>query len=211
LEQFVQDLAFWIYPAIFILMWLENAGLPLPSQTVALIAAAFAGQGKLDVWLVGTAAFSGGFLGYTTGYWLGWRGGRKLVERYGKYVFITPKRFALAEKAFYKHGNKAVFFGRYLPFLCMWAGNLAGIAKIEWRKFLIINFFGTLVWAIYQTTLGYIFGRSWDMLARATNNVGLTIAIVIGLIVLFVIVKKIVKSRQPRRPQDIPSANADEA
>lgn len=204
MEQFVQSLGLWIYIAIFILMWLENAGLPLPSQTIVLIAAAFAGQGKLDVWLVGLAAFAGGFLGYTSGYWVGLHGGRKLIDRYGKYVFITPKRFALAEKAFYKHGNKAVFFGRYLPFLCMWAGNLAGIARINWHKFLIINLIGTLVWAIYQTTLGYVFGRSWDMLTQATNNVGLTIAVVVAIITLFVVIKKWLKSRQPRRPQEIP-------
>jgi membrane protein DedA with SNARE-associated domain len=205
-EQFVQSLGVWIYIAVFVLMWLENAGLPLPSQTVALIAAAFAGQGKLDIWAVALCTFAGGFLGYTTGYWLGLHGGRKLVERYGKFVFVTPKRFALAEKAFYKHGHKAIFFGRYLPFLCMWAGNLAGIARLNWHKFLAINLIGTFVWTIYQITLGYVFGRSWEMLAQATNNVGLTIALAVSLVGLFIIGKKLLKlkSRQPRRPQELP-------
>jgi membrane protein DedA with SNARE-associated domain len=124
---------------------------------------------------------AGGVIGGLLGYWIGLKGGRKLVEKYGRYLFITPERFAKAEALFQKHGAKAIFFGRYLPAICVWGSNLSGIARFPFARFFIANFLGMLLWSTTQLTLGYVGGRSFETLVQLMN--GFVILVVGGLVV----------------------------
>jgi len=180
-EQLVQNLAAWSYVAVFLAVLLEGVGLPLPSLTFALVMAALAGQGQLNFWLVYILTVAGGIIGGVLGYWIGLKGGRKLVEKYGRFLFITPERFTRAEALSQKHGTKAIFFGRYLPAICVWGSNLSGIARLPFGRFFIANLLGMLLWSTTQLTLGYVGGRSFETLVQLMN--GFVLLVVGGLII----------------------------
>lgn len=196
MDSLIQTLSIWSYLLVFAIIFAESAGLPLPGFSVAMMAAALAGQGQLSFWLIYPLTVIASTLGGMSGYWIGVRGGRNLITRYGRYVLITPQRFNSAEKLFHKHGDKAVLFGRYLPILCFMAGILSGIAHLPYRRFFIYNLAGALLWSTSHLTLGFVFGRSLDVLHRVFNNFFLAV-IVIGLIVgLVVVVRRKLQNRR---------------
>jgi membrane protein DedA with SNARE-associated domain len=177
----INSLSIWSYFFLFGIIFFECAGMPLPGFSVALLAAALAGQGRLSFWLVFGATLVAATLGGMAGYLVGIHGGRSLIERYGRYVFITPHRFTTAEQLFQKHGNKAVLLGRFFPLLCFLAGIISGITRLPYRRFLVYNFVGALLWCT-QLILGYFFGRSLHMLSKIFNNFFIAL-IILGLIV----------------------------
>jgi membrane protein DedA with SNARE-associated domain len=119
------------------------------------------------------------------GYWLGLKGGRKLLLKYGKYALITPSRFALAEAAFQKHGAKGVYFRCYLPLICIWGCNLAGMAKIPFRRFMFANVGGLLLWSSTNLTLGFFLGRSFETMLKVMNGAIVIVAVVVILGAVF--------------------------
>ncbi len=203
-EQLVQNLAAWSYVAVFLAVLLEGVGIPLPSLTFALVMAALAGQGQLNFWLVYILTVAGGVIGGLLGYWIGLKGGRKLVEKYGRYMLITPERFAKAEALFQKHGTKAIFFGRYLPAICVWGSNLSGIARFPFVRFFISNLLGMILWSTTQLTLGYVGGRSFETLVQLMN--GFVLLIVGGLLVGGILIYYYNRRRSQSRLQAAPLA-----
>jgi membrane protein DedA with SNARE-associated domain len=168
-----------------------------------MMGAALAGTQQFNIWLVFLATASGAVLGGMLGYWVGMKGGRALLLRYGRYVLITPPRFNQAEQLFQKHGNKAVLFGRYLPVLCFMAGVLSGIARLSYRRFFAYNLAGALLWCATHLTLGFVSGRSLHLLIKTMNNTITVVAVVaVAGIVIFAIGRKL-RTRRPRLSQPI--------
>lgn len=203
MEALIQSLAAWSYLLIFGLVFFEALGMPLPGYSVALIAAALAGHGQLSIWIVVpvtlVAAVTGGMVGYTVGA----KGGRTFIERYGRYAFITPRRFQSAEYYFHKHGDKAVLLGRYLPFLCFLAGVLAGIARLPYRKFLVANLIGAILWCSSHLTLGFVFGRSLQVVLDTFNNVFQVGAVLAVVLFIGFMVRRKLRTRAPARPMQL--------
>jgi membrane protein DedA with SNARE-associated domain len=181
LEALLDSVAAWswlVYGIIFMALFIESIGLPIPGLTVALTGAALAGQGRLDFWLVFGLTVLGGTLGGLIGYWVGLTGGRHFIGRWGKYILITPPRLALGEQYFNRHGPKVLLAARYLPVLCFGSGLLSGMTVLPYRRFFIFNILSIALWSSTHLTLAFFFGRSLDTLM---NNIGLAMVVVVGL------------------------------
>ncbi|MBX6762845.1 MAG: DedA family protein [Rubrobacteraceae bacterium] len=147
------------YPGIAIIVGLESTGLPLPGETTLLGASYLASTGRFSLPLVIGSAALGAILGDSLGYLIGYKGGRKLLERYGRWVGITPEKLGQADRYFERHGAKTVFFGRFIAVLRVLAGPLAGASRMPYRRFLLANVTGSITWASTMGVLAYFFGK----------------------------------------------------
>src|SRR2546427_7393102 len=183
------------YPAVAIFIMIESSGIPFPGETMLLLASFYAAVShQLQIPVVIACAAFGAIIGDNIGYLIGRTGGRAFIVRYGKYVFIKPEHLALAEAYFAKHGNKTVFFGRFIALLRAWAAFLAGVNHMYWRTFLFYNAAGGIVWAMIYGTLGYIAGRFFhdnfaqvERLATTLGWLGTGFIVVAVLTVLIVL------------------------
>jgi membrane protein DedA with SNARE-associated domain len=184
LEALLDSVMAWswlVYSFIFLAMFIESIGLPIPGLTVALAGAALAGQARLEFWLVFSLTILGGTLGGLVSYWIGCTGGRRFMGRWGKYFLITPDRLALGEQYFNRHGPKILLAARYLPLLCFWSGLLSGLTRLSYRRFFLYNILSISLWSSTHLTLGYLFGRNLDTLLQVFNNLGLAMVGIIAL------------------------------
>jgi membrane protein DedA with SNARE-associated domain len=148
----------WGYLAVAGVIGVESFGVPAPGQTIMVAAAIYAGAGRLNVVAVAAIAFVAAVLGDNIGYWIGVRGGRRIVHRFGKYVLITPERLERAEKFFARRGNRIVVVARFIDGLRQLNGVIAGITAMPWRTFLIYNAIGAALWVGWWTTISYLLG-----------------------------------------------------
>lgn len=151
----------------------ESMGLPLPGETMLLLAAAYAGAGHLSVWGVILAAAAGAIVGDSLGYTIGKRGGRALLNRYGRRLRIKEHHLARAEEFFARYGDKVVFFGRFIAVLRVFSAFLAGVHRMPYRRFLLYNAAGGILWAVSLGWLGAAFGSQWPRLERWAGRAGL--------------------------------------
>jgi membrane protein DedA with SNARE-associated domain len=177
------------YPAVTLFIMIESSGIPFPGETMLLLAAFFAAtSNQLAIPIVIACAALGAIIGDNLGYLAGRTGGRALALRYGKYIFLKPHHLDYAGKFFEKHGDKTVFFGRFVAVLRAWAAFLAGINHMPWRKFLIYNAAGGIVWAIVYGTLGFVAGRFFRDNFAAVERIARTLGwIGAGLVVAFAV------------------------
>lgn len=147
------------YWAVFVGIALENTGIPLPGETITITGGFFAGSGELNYWLVLVSAIAGAVLGDNFGYWIGRKGGWPFILRVGKVFRLEEKQIELAREQFGKNAVKAVFFGRFVTLLRIFAGPMAGIARMPYQKFLWCNLGGATVWASIIVTLAYFLGK----------------------------------------------------
>jgi membrane protein DedA with SNARE-associated domain/membrane-associated phospholipid phosphatase len=169
------------YPIVFFGVMLENAGIPIPGETILLAAGFFASHGQFSLPLVILIAAAGAVVGDNLGYLAGRRLGRPLVERYGRYFWLTPGRIEAGERFFERHGNKAILIARFVSGVRVFAAVFAGMSRMPWRTFLIYNASGALLWATAISLLGYFFGNSWQLIEQWVGRAGLFIA---GIIIV---------------------------
>jgi len=179
-----REWGYWTVPAVLLL---ENAGVPVPGETVLLFASFLAyDEGELRLpylILLGIAACT---LGDNLGYLLGHRGGRRLLERYQHIFRIRDRTIRRGERLFARHGNVTIFFARFVFGMRIIAGPLAGVLRMPWRQFVIFNFLGASLWVTIVSLVGYFFGSEWDTLVKVMGRVNLIIAIVVLLVLVFV-------------------------
>ncbi len=168
---------------------LENAGIPLPGETVLLAAGFFASEGHFSLLAVMALGAVGAMLGDNIGYFVGKRAGRPLLDRYGRYLFVSPPRIASLEAFFAHHGPNAVLIGRFVSGFRVFIALFAGVSRMRWRVFLVYNAAGAVLWASAITSLGYFFGQSWALLDRWMGRVAMiaigTVAVGLLLFVSF--------------------------
>jgi membrane protein DedA with SNARE-associated domain len=168
------------YWAVAALLLLEGAGLPLPGETILLLASFLAySQHELQLpWVivVGTVASA---LGGEIGFALGQRGGRPLIERYRHVFSIRSETVERGDRLFERYGAAAVFLGRFLFGMRVLASLLAGALHMPWRKFVLFNFLGAAVWVSAICGAGYLFGGHWGRLAHDLRRVDLLVGIVV--------------------------------
>jgi membrane protein DedA with SNARE-associated domain len=173
----------WGYWTVVIALLLENAGVPVPGETILLFASFLAySEQELRlpyIILVGTIACT---LGDNIGYAIGHRGGRPLLERY-RHIFRIPQRtIERGERLFARYGSVTVFFARFVFGMRIIAGPLAGVLRMPWKQFAIFNFLGAATWVTVISLVGFLFGGEWNQLMRILRRVNL------GVLVFFVVV-----------------------
>jgi membrane protein DedA with SNARE-associated domain len=183
------------YPAVTLFIMIESAGIPFPGETMLLLASFYAAiDQQLHLPIIIACAALGAIVGDNLGYLVGRTGGRAFVDRFGRYIFLQPKHIDRAEKFFAKHGDKTVFFGRFIAILRAWAAFLAGVNHMRWRTFLVYNAAGGILWAIIYGSLGYFAGRflhdnfaEVERLARTLGwiGAGLAVVVVVAAFVIF--------------------------
>jgi membrane-associated protein len=168
------------YWAVAVGLLLENAGVPMPGETILLLASFLAySERELQLaWIipVGTIAAT---LGDNLGYALGYFGGRPLLDRYQSIFRVRPNTLARGESLFARFGAFTVFFARFIFGMRVIAGPLAGVLRMPWRKFLVFNFLGAAVWVAAISGAGYLFGRHWERLEQNANRFDLGTAILV--------------------------------
>jgi membrane protein DedA with SNARE-associated domain len=149
------------YAAVFIIVMLESAGVPLPGETILISAAAFAGhRHALQPGYIIAAAAGGAILGDNIGFWVGREFGTTLLTRWGDHIGLDARKRKLGQYLFSRHGGKIVFFGRFVALLRAFAALLAGVNRVPPVRFFIFNAAGGIVWATLFGTGGYLLGES---------------------------------------------------
>lgn len=166
------------YLAIFVVVGMESAGVPMPGETILVAAAILAGQGALHLWGVIAAAAAGAILGDNCGYWVGREFGFRIAYRYGRYVNLDERRLKLGQYLFLKHGGKIVFFGRFVAVLRAFAAFLAGVNRFNWERFFLFNAAGGVVWASIFGLGGYVLGRAFEDYAKPVGVAALIVAVI---------------------------------
>ncbi len=180
------------------LVFLEDFGVPVPGETVLIIAAVYAGTGRLNVWLVALIGFCAAILGDNVGFAIGHFGGRPLAERFGKYVFLTPERLDKTATFFDRHGGKVIVIARFVEGLRQANGIIAGITGMHWRKFVPFNMLGAALWVGVWVSIGYFSGSHIDSIYRAATRYELFFGIAVGLVILAWVVHRVWKIRRER-------------
>ena len=166
------------YYAIFVIVALESAGVPMPGETALVTAAIFAGQGVLDIkWVIASAAVAA-IIGDNAGYWVGREFGFPLVLKYGRYIRLDEPRLKLGQYMFQRHGGKIVFFGRFVAVLRAFAALLAGINRLAWPRFFLFNALGGIVWATIFGIGGFMLGHAFEHYAKPVGIAALICAII---------------------------------
>src|SRR5207253_10890323 len=166
------------YPLLFAIVAGESSGVPLPGETALITAAVLASRGKLQIELVIVLAGAGAILGDNIGYLIGRKGGRWLLERPGRFQRQRHEVLAVGEPFFERHGPKAVFLGRFLLGLRVWASWLAGATRMHWRSFLFWNAAGGICWATAVGLIAYFLGQSATNALETFGLYGLIAALV---------------------------------
>lgn len=178
----------WGYLAVFVLMVLESACIPIPSEITMPFGGLLAAEGELNLWLVGLVGALANLVGSWIAYGVGATGGRAFVMRFGRYVRLKPHDLDRAEEWFKRYGDKAVFWSRLLPVVRTFISLPAGIARMELVRFSIYSFLGSLPWSLGLAYGGYALGRNWEKLSDNIEIVayGIIGLIIVGAVFLFI-------------------------
>ncbi|MFD5752163.1 DedA family protein [Streptomyces sp. NPDC127033] len=202
-----------IYILVGVVIGLESLGIPLPGEIVLVSSALLASQhGEINPYILGACATAGAIIGDSIGYAIGRKGGRPLLAWLGAKF---PKHFgedqiAMAERSFEKWGMWAVFFGRFVALLRIFAGPLAGVLRMPYWKFLIANVLGGIVWAGGTTAVVYSVGVVAEAWLKRFSWLGLVLAVLIGITSMLVLKSRAKKAgEQARKARAAASAEPD--
>ncbi|MDZ8109206.1 MAG: DedA family protein [Nostoc sp. DedQUE12a] len=156
IQQVAHNYGYW---AIFLGILLENLGIPVPGETVTLVGGFLAGSDELNFWLVLGDAIMGAVIGGVCGYWVGRASGWSFLVKVGSIFRISEVRLLNIKEQFSQNSAKAVFVGRFLALLRVFAAPLAGVAEMPFRKFFLYNFLGAIAWASLMVTLAFFAGK----------------------------------------------------
>ncbi|VEP12910.1 conserved membrane hypothetical protein [Hyella patelloides LEGE 07179] len=155
-QELARQYGYW---AIFLGIAIENTGIPLPGETITIVGGFLAGSGELGYWGVLGSAIAGAVLGDSFGYWVGKTGGWQFLLRVGRIFRLEEEKLNIAKEKYAQNAAKAVFFGRFITLLRIFAGPLAGITQMPYKKFLLYNIGGATVWATVIVSLSFFLGR----------------------------------------------------
>src|SRR5512132_4124909 len=150
------------YSGIVLLMAIESACIPLPSEIIMPFSGYLVSTGQMNLWAVGVAGAVGCVLGSLVAYWVGMYGGRPLIEKYGRYVLVSRHDLDMADRWFSKHGEITVFVSRLLPAIRTFIAFPAGVARMNLKRFIIYTFAGSLPWCIALAYVGQKLGEKWN-------------------------------------------------
>ena len=172
------------YAGVVLLMAIESACIPLPSEVIMPFSGYLVYTGRFNLFWVSTAGALGCNLGSVVAYYVGYYGGRPLVERYGRYIFLSEKELHWADRFFEKWGDWAVFVSRLLPVVRTFIALPAGIAKMRQVRFHVFTFVGSWPWCFVLAWIGMRLGEQWDKDPRLKAWFHRFDAVILGIIVL---------------------------
>jgi membrane protein DedA with SNARE-associated domain len=193
--------------AVFALVLIEDFGIPVPGETVLIAASIYGGSGRLNIVAVGVVAFVAAIGGDNIGYAIGRFGGRELVERWGKYIFLTSERLEKAEHFFARHGGKIITIARFIEGLRQANGIIAGLTKMHWLRFLAFNALGAALWVGTWVSIGYFAGQHIDTLYNDITRYSLYLLIAAVVLVAFLFLRRLRKQRAKARPVQADTAD----
>jgi len=181
-QEIARQYGYW---AVFIGIALENTGIPLPGETITIVGGFLAGNKELNFWGVLLSAIAGAVIGDNFGYWIGKIGGWQFLLQISKLFRIPEDKLELTRDKYSKNAAQAVFWGRFVTLLRIFAGPLAGITNMPYRKFLLYNFGGATVWALTIVSLSYFLGQilSLEQIISWIAQAGIALFIVVILII----------------------------
>ena len=191
----------WGFLAVGGLIFLEDFGVPAPGETVLIAASVYAGAGRMNIAAVALIAFAAAVLGDNVGYAIGRFGGRALVLRFGKYVFLAGARLDRAEAFFTRHGGKIVTVARFIEGLRQANGIIAGLTRMPWPRFLLFNALGAAIWVGTWASVGYLAGNHITTIYDQANRYSLYALAAIAVLIIALVV------RHQRRHHASPSNN----
>jgi membrane protein DedA with SNARE-associated domain len=198
LEQFVIPFIEHLYSqagylGVVLAMAIESACIPLPSEIIMPMAGWMVYRGVFDLWVVAVVATAGNTLGSSLAYWVGYLGGRPLVERYGRYILISTHDLEVADRWFARYGEAAVFFGRLLPVVRTFISFPAGVAHMSFGRFLIYSILGAFPWVLALAYAGELMGDNWVVVREVLKNFDYPITAVIVAGVAYYIYRHVKK------------------
>ena len=182
-QAFLTFIDSWGYFAVAILMAMENACIPVPSELILGFAGYLVSAERMTFTGAIIAGMIGGMAGSIFAYVVGATGGRKFVDKYGKYFFIKKSHVDLAQKWFDKYGIRAVFFSRMLPVVRTFISLPAGFARVNFKQFLFYTFAGSLPWTALILYAGVLLGDNWEYLLEIGHELSIAF-IVVSLIII---------------------------
>jgi membrane-associated protein len=179
LRNLIAEYGYWAVGAALLL---ENTGIPVPGETILLLASFLAySRDELRlpyIILIGVCAAT---LGDNIGFAIGYRGGRPLLDRYRDVFRIKRETIERGENLFRQYGDYTIFFARFIFGLRVIAGPLAGVLRMSWKRFAVFNFLGALLWVTVISWVGYKFGKHWDLLMDYTERLNILILVAVGI------------------------------
>jgi len=172
------------YPGIVVLMGIESAAIPLPSEVIMPFSGFLVSEGRFSLHGIALAGAIGSVLGSWVTYWIGYYGGRPLIRKYGRYVLITEHDLELVDRFFEKFGNLATFIGRMLPIIRTYISIPAGISRVKFWQFTLAAFVGSYVWSLFLGWIGVRLGENWESIRAYFRQVDwiIVLIILVGLV-----------------------------
>jgi membrane protein DedA with SNARE-associated domain len=181
MEKFYPLIEQYGYLIVLFGVMLGTTGIPFPSAAILLAAGVLIQQGHLDLADAIVFGILGALIGNQIGYWVGHKGGRPFVLKWGHYVKLTPERLARVEQLFVRYGGKAVFAARFFSVSRMLEALVAGISRMHWGTFLFYSALGGAVWVTAVVLVGYFFGQSWSSTQHSSGRAPLLLALLQGV------------------------------
>ena len=188
-QAFLTFIDSWGYFAVAILMAMENACIPVPSELILGFAGYLVSAERMTFTGAMIAGMIGGMAGSIFAYAVGATGGRKFVDKYGKYFFIKKSHVDLAQKWFDKYGIRAVFFSRMLPVVRTFISLPAGFARVNFKQFLFYTFAGSLPWTALILYAGILLGDNWEYLLEIGHEFSVAFIVVSVIIIAWLYFK----------------------
>ena len=194
-QSFLEIVVFWVmgvistlgYPGIFLLMTLESALIPIPSEIIMPFSGFLVSEGRFSLWAIALTGAFGNLVGSWIAYALGFYGEkalvRKLIIKYGKFVLLTEDEFDSSLRLFNKYGQWVAAIARILPAVRTVISLPAGIAKLELWKFSALTFFGSLIWSFFLGYIGLILGENWQIIRPYFRKFDL---VIVTIFIIFV-------------------------
>jgi membrane protein DedA with SNARE-associated domain len=187
------------YPVLMLVVAIEALGVPLPGETAVIFAGLAASSGRLSIVLVIVCASAAAIIGDNIGFQIGRRGGRTLLKRPGRFYDERQRVLAVGDPFFERHGPKAVFFGRWIAGLRVWASWLAGASSMRWRPFLLWNALGGISWATSVSLAAYFGGKTVEHVIGDIGLYGLIAAAVLLTLAAAILLRRQRAARRARK------------
>jgi membrane protein DedA with SNARE-associated domain len=199
------------YPGLFLLVMIESTVVPVPSEIVLPFAGWLAAEGKMSLPVVLVINSVAALVGSSLSYWFGAAGGKKLLLRYGRYIFLTPQDIEKTEAFFARRGRVTVLVARFVPVVRHIISIPAGVARMPLGSFLLQTFIGATVWGSFLIMLGYELGERWESVAKQLKQVDLVIGVAVVIAFVAFTVRFVLRRRRLRGASASPPAAANNA
>jgi len=201
LEKILEPIAQWIisvisslgYGGIILTMAIESACMPLPSEIIMPFSGYLVTTGRFSLFWTGIAGAVGCVIGSVLAYWVGIWGGRPFLEKYGKFILISEKDLATADRFFKKYGDLSIFISRLLPVIRTFISLPAGIARMNFTKFVIYTFLGSFPWCLGLAYIGKVMGANWETIRVYFRQADIFIVILIVAGIIYFVYRHVKK------------------